>query len=135
MTWYRDVDPVSEPIDMGMVEQGRSERIFNLNIVKAPSTTLLEELVQVLETASVGTYEKDIFVGTKVELPEGDGPFLNIIDDGGTSPERTHNEVWPPAFVRPSVKVVVRGKSYKAVRTMAYAAYNALSAIRNTDVT
>lgn len=136
--WYLDIDPIQEPFDSGLDEQGRETITFNINVVKASSDTFTEELAKILTDANVGILGANIFISSKVTLPpveENDGPYLSIIETGGTNPDRTHNVISPPAYARPSAQVVCRDVKYTVARALARAAYNALAAVRNQTVT
>lgn len=133
--WYREIEIVQELQDLGLDANGRSIVAFNIDVVKRPSDTFLEEITGLLVAAGVGVYETNIFNTSAADLPEGVGPFLTIVETGGTSPERTHNDIGPPAYPRPSAQVAVHGKGYELARAMARGALNALVGIRNTTVT
>lgn len=134
-TRYQKIQAINSPSDaLGLDESSRVQWYFNLEIWKHHSTTLEEEIVKLLEDASVGTWETDIFAGTRVTMPAGDGPYLAVLVEPGLDPIRTMNEEQPPASVRPAVKIIVRGTSYTATRTMAYNAWVALDGVYNQDV-
>lgn len=134
MTWYKEIDIVQEPFDLKLDPSGRARVAFNIDVIKRSSDTLLEELVKILTDAGVGTYGNNIFDTSKADIPDGNGPYLSIIETGGTSPERTQNLVLTPAYPQPSAQIVVRATDYTDARTMARAAYVALAKIRNTDI-
>jgi len=90
-----------------------------------------EAVAAYLESKSVGVQAQSIFIGLKVTLPSGDGPYLSILDTGGSAPQFTHNGV-RPGIRNPTFQVVCRAKTYLAAMTMARNAYNALSEVRNT---
>lgn len=139
MTYYREITPLQEPFDLGLDESGRQRIVFNVMAVKRASATFTEELEKVLTNAGVGVKGTTLFVSSMSKIPvkePGDNTaILVIVETGGAAPDRTHNVVSPPAYARPTAQVLVRSHSYAAARTMAYAAYNALSAVRNADVT
>jgi hypothetical protein len=144
MTWYLEVVPVQEPFDLGLDEPSRLQYVFNVVATKRPSGTFLEELAQVLEDAGVGTRGTDIFLSSNATMPDENGPFITLTDTGGPGPLRTHNEAGPTAvagssamavsYQRPTAQVVTRARSASACRAKAYAAYSALSAVRNREV-
>jgi len=134
MTWYREIEALQEPFDLGLDNNQMAKVVFNIMAYKGPSTTFIEETVKLLVDAGVGTYNTNIFSTSSKDIPIGDGPYLSIIETGGTFPERTHNDTAAPAFQRPTAKLVVRAKTYAAARTMSRAAYNVLVAVRNTNV-
>lgn len=131
---YRTIDIDSEPFDIGLDSENRQKTAFNFRVVKQPSDVFVEEIVGLLVTAGVGVFGTNIFASSKANIPSGAGPFLSIVETGGTAPERTQNEIGPPAYTRPSAQITVRATKYSEARTMARAAYNALVGVRNTNV-
>lgn len=91
----------------------------------------LDELISVFVAAGVGTFNTNIFASTKANIPPGDGPYLSVVETGGSGPEDTHNSQKLPAYVRPNAQVVARAKSYSVARTMAGAAYAAVYPVKN----
>lgn len=133
--FYRDINPLQSPFDMGLDPRGMPKVGFNIRCVKGASNTFLEELMTILETASVGTRGTNMFAGSKATIPAGAGPYLSVVETGGTDPERVHNQVWPPSAERPNAQVVVRALNYETARLMARAAWDALGAVRNATIT
>ncbi len=132
--WYQEINLVQEPIDIGVDGQGRQKYAINISAVKSFSRAFAEEIIGLLETAGVGAFGTDIFGGSVTDVPDGKGPFLHFIDTGGATPLRTHNEIGPPAYQRPTAQLVARAKSFSAARSMAQDAYDALVGIRNRNV-
>lgn len=93
----------------------------------------LEEVTNVLEAAGVGVSNTNIFHGTKVQIPVGDGPYLQIRETGGTTPLRIQNSI-APQYQRPAAQLVAIALDYVVARLMARAAYNALAVVRNTSI-
>ena len=134
--WYRQIIVTQEPFDIGLDASGRAQCAFNFSVVKSSSDVFVEEIIALLETASVGSFDTTIFASTKANLPtDPDVVFITMIERGGAAPERTHNEIGPPAYQRPSAQLVATGKTYPLARTMARAAYDALVGVRNITVT
>lgn len=125
---------MQEPFDLALDTEGRAQVAFNVEADKAPSGTFVEEIVDLLVAAVVGTYGSNIFATAKAIIPVGDGPFLSIIETGGSPPGYIHN-LATPAYQYPSAQVLVRASTYAAARTMARAAYNALASVANTTIT
>ncbi len=135
--WYREINVVDEPRDIGVDSEDRLRMSFNITTVKRPSDVFLEEIIGILVAAGVGTHggaSGDIFGTSKSNIPEGDGPFLALIETGGITPERTHNDISPPAYQRPGMQLVARAKNTGAARAMARSAYDAVVGIRNVIV-
>ena len=83
----------------------------------------LEEIADRLVSQGVGTKSADIFLGSGATIPDGDGPYLSLIETGGTDSMRTHNGT---PVAQPSAQILARGKSYKDARTKLKAAFDAL---------
>lgn len=134
MAKWLTVDMVqSRPMDTGADQLERPTCSFNAIITKVPSATFEEEVISVLESAGVGTYEDDIFGTSGAQVPAVGGPFLSVICHGGPSPLNTH-DVAGVAYERASAQVFVRGETPVAVRAMAWAAFNALAQIHNQEI-
>jgi len=131
VTWYLDISPVTEMIDLGVDSPGRSLISLNFNVTKAYSATFMEEMFGLLNGIAVAS--GSVNISSLSITPDGDGPFLTLIDTGGTSPLRTHNSILP-AYPRPSLQVIARAKGYLAARAAGQAAYDVLAAVRNRDV-
>ncbi len=89
-----------------------------------------DDMVVLLATASVTVTG----IGAKYKLPPGDGPYTILAETGGTSPERTQNTVATPAYLRPSLQVVVHAKDQAVARALAKTALLALTGIRNQTI-
>lgn len=134
MIWYREIVPVNQPTDIGLDPNGRGQVVFTVNTVKGISLQLEEELISVLEVASVGTFETNIFASSRAQIPAEGGPYLTVRAEGGATPLNIHNDQGP-AYPRPAATITVVAPTYSAARAMAWAAWNALSVIRNRDIT
>jgi hypothetical protein len=131
---YLDVDVLQEPFPIGLDASQRVRLAFNLIVTKTESDTFSEELVAIMVAASVGVYGTNIFISGAADIPTGDGPYLSVNETGGFRGLRIHDQA-RPAYPRPGAQIVVRATTYDAARTMARAAHNALSAVKNTVVT
>lgn len=90
-----------------------------------------EELVTLF--SSLGTFGSTIFIGEKTAIPSGDGPYLSIIETGGSGPQRIQNQLLP-AYKYPTAQIVTRAKTYVAARTMAQSAWDLVASVRNQTV-
>jgi hypothetical protein len=139
MTRYLRITPLQEPFDLGLDDNQRPMVGFNILCEKVESDTFLEEVVRILELAGVGLRGTTIFTTSKSGLPtSGEGPWLKIRETGGLPGRRIQNQT-APAYPRPAAQVVAVAAgapdtAYARARTMARAAYVALVAIKNTDV-
>ena len=82
----------------------------------------LDELAARLTAQGVGTVGSNIFLGSKAVIPAGDGPYISLIETGGTGSLRTHNGT---AVSRPSAQILCRAKSYLTARSKLKAAFDA----------
>lgn len=85
--------------------------------------SVLDEIAARLAAQGVGTVGSDIFLGSKAVIPTGDGPYLSLIETGGTGSRRTHNGT---PVAKPAVQILSRAKSYTVARTKLKAAWDAL---------
>jgi hypothetical protein len=94
----------------------------------------MDEVAFQLETDGVGVRQTNIFGSSFKVLPKGSGPFLSIIETGGSSPDNTHNSTDRPAYRRPGAMIVVRADTVAAAKMMIEAAYDSLVKIRNQTI-
>lgn len=94
---------------------------------------LLDDIAARLVSRGVGTLNVNIFESTKSHTPQGDGPFLTLIETGGSGPTRVQNQD-AAATKRPTVQVMVRAETWEAARAMAAAAYDALDGVYNVTL-
>jgi hypothetical protein len=134
MAFFLWIRPLQEPFDFGLDDKARCRIIFNVTSRKTPSTTFIEELAKVLQTALVGVYGETIFGGSLVSLPDTAGPFVTIIESSGLAPLYTHNSP-SPSYQQPSAQITIRAADYAVARATARAAYDALAAVNNATVT
>lgn len=93
----------------------------------------IEDLISLLETASVGTGNVNIFATSKSAIPQGNGPYLGIAETGGTSPDYIQDQILP-AYHKPTAQLTCRSISYLSARTMLANAVNALCVVNNQTV-
>lgn len=134
---YLGIEPLQEPSDLGELdESGRAQCVFNVVATKRPSATFLQEIIAVLEAASVGVEGETIFASSKVTIPtveETPAPILWLRSTGGTGPLGTHN-AGAGAYRRPGAQLIARATTWAAAEALAQAAYDALIAVRNQAV-
>lgn len=136
--FYLRVKPLQEPSDvLGLDDKSRSRWSFNIAIEKRPSSSSSEdvglELAEHLEDAGHGTRATTIFVGRKAAVPDGDGPYVEVLINPGRAPEMIQNED-APNIEKPNGQIVVRAASNSAARTLARAVYDSLAVIKNETI-
>jgi len=132
-TKFIEILAEQRPFGIGLDPQKRNRFSVNFNaMAQAPVVAWEECVVKILVDAGLGTANSDIFVGDAVVLPPtGTGPYITVIDTGGTSPVHVRNS---SGYERLSVQLIVTAASYAAGRTRALAAWRALDGIRNATV-
>ncbi len=93
----------------------------------------LDDLIYLLETASVGTGNVNIFASTKAAIPLGNGPYLGLVETGGTSSDDIQNQNLP-GYKHPAVQLTCRSVSYSSARSMLANALDVICAVRNQTV-
>jgi len=94
------------------------------------------DLVEILESANVGTLNQDIFVSTKAVIPilVSGAATVQIVETPGSGPERTQNSVIRPAYIRPSAQIRTRAGTPAQARAKAQECYDAFVGVRNAIV-
>ena len=137
MTYYRELAAMDEPADIGLDASDRPQVTFNIQAFKRVSNTFLEELVTLLQTGpAIVTFGTTLFLSSDAQLPTVDfpTPFLVVTEHKGPRGLRTQN-LAGVAYTLPIAHVSARAQTYRAARTLAWAAHARLSIVRNTDVT
>ena len=92
----------------------------------------VHEIKDRLVAQGVGTYGTNIFIGAKAKIPalgsneeptNGAGPFLSLVETGGSGSAKTQNDT---ATERPTLQIVTRATATPDARNMLIAAYAAL---------
>lgn len=93
----------------------------------------IDEITSKLASAGVGVKGSTILLASSAIIPTGDGPYLTVIETGGSAPTRVHNKNGANTQ-RPTAQITVRAKNYPPALAMARAAYNTLDGIFNTTL-
>jgi hypothetical protein len=130
---YVEILAIQRPFPLMVDDNNRT--VFAVNFqaeAQAPVEKWEEEIAKVLSDAGLATLGTNCFIGPAAVIPTGTGPFIQIIDSGGRSPDETHNG---SKYERLSAQITVRATSYGAARTRALAIWRALDGKRNVTVT
>ena len=133
-TTYLEILSVQRPFDIGpdSAQPPRCQFSVNFDAVSQGAVTDWEqEVVQLLEDASLATFNTDMWIGTLKVLPVGDGPYIRLIDTGGSAPDTTHDG---RVYENLSCQIVVTAKSYTVGRTRALAIWRELDGKYNTSI-
>lgn len=93
----------------------------------------LDEIKDRLVAQGVGVYGSNIFLGSKAVIPTGSGPYLSLVETGGSAPTRIQNKE-SANTQRPTAQILVRATTYPAALNMSRAAYIALDGVYNTTL-
>lgn len=131
-TRYIEILSVQHPFPINTDTYNRPMFSFNLDaLAESPVTDWEEDVVSILHSAGLATLGTDTYVGPLAVIPAGDGPYINVVDTGGSSPVETHNGV---KYERLSAQIVVRAVSYTSARTRAQSIWQALDGLRGIVV-
>lgn len=135
MSRYLSILATQRPFDLG-IDPKDSRIVFSSNyecVAAAPVSAFEEEIAKVINSASAGTLGTDMWIGRAANVPtSGNGPFVFIINSGGSYPYETHNN---NLYERLAVQIIVRSATYSATRTRAMAIWRALHGKHNVTIT
>jgi hypothetical protein len=125
---------LSQPRDAGL--DGKQRQVFSFTVLftKHASGTFAEEVVALLKNAGVAEPNVDLFMGSKAAVPIDAGPYVHLMESGGTSNERVHN-AGNPGYERPGLIVRVYADDYLVCRDKAKQAFDTLVPVSNQTVT
>lgn len=94
------------------------------------------DAIWLIGQAGLGVYNTDVFKGSNAKIPDrpAPGPFISVNSTGGSRPEGTHNEITKPAYVKPSLQIVVRANSAEAAEARAQLLWSLFYPVRNRFV-
>ncbi len=72
-----------------------------------------------------------LWTSTKSTPPLVASGTLSIVETSGSAPERTHNSVARPAYLRVSAQFMARADTYSRAKHLAQEAYDAVVGVRN----
>ena len=137
-TRYVEMLAIQRPFPIGLDEANRVMFSCNFDaLAAAPVGSFEEEILSVLNGAGLATRYNgatetgDTTIGPGARIPDGAGPWVELIDYGGRAPAETQNG---SKYERLSIQVVVRATNYDSARTRALAIWRALDGLRDATV-
>ena len=130
-TRYIEILAIQEPFPFNIDSSDRVMFSCNFSVLCTPTNKPDSDFVTILSNAGLITPNVDTFIGPKKEIPEGDGPFITVVNTGGSSSLFTHDG---EKTQRPSVQIVTRATDYEAARDKAMLIYNYLDGIHELTV-
>lgn len=82
---------------------------------------------------AAGAPAANVFKSSQAKIPPTGGPYISIIETGGTNPDRTQN-VDGDAYENPSAMILARGTDYEAARTLLSTIYTFVGKVQNQTV-
>lgn len=140
MSFYLYIRAVQSPFEVGVDGNNRNQRSCNwLAKIRGSSSAVSKEIATRI-AAQVGslTYDvvtpanSDILVGTKGDLPNGDGPFVRVIETAGTPPDTSRDS---QTYSTLGIQTFITAMSYDTCASIATAVFDALQSVRNTTLT
>lgn len=95
--------------------------------------SFLDEVASVIVDAGHGVINTTLFLSSKATIPDGDGPYIRIIGSGGAGADNVQNQN-NPAYMHPSVMVIVTAKSYPIAYDRAMEIFVDLCSIVNEEI-
>jgi hypothetical protein len=122
-----------QPFPIGLDADNRNMFSCNFDGLAAAPANWTGAIRKLLEDAGLGVFGTDLFIGPGARLPvaPAPGPFITIIDTGGSTTIITHDNKKYPNL---SVQLIVTATSYPAGEARARAACDVLDGVRNTTV-
>lgn len=96
-SYFQEILAVHNPYPIGKDAQARTMTACNYEISVQGGEKLEREIATLLHREKLGVFAlssgptKTIFAGANEPLPTGDGPYILIVNRGGSSPSETHD--------------------------------------------
>lgn len=132
MTVYLWINALSGPLNFGTDDNERIQWSVNIEAsAQGPITDWPREIRRVLIDAGLVTAGVDVFLSTRADIPTDAGPYVTIVETGGTTDSQTMNN---DKYENPTAQVVIRAKDYDLGFSKAQAVKRALDGIHNSTV-
>lgn len=136
MSFYLWIVAEQRPFPFDLDEKGRTMFSFNITAqARGQVAKWADEIVKILVGAGVGTYgtmSDTIFIGPAAHIPDGDGPYISVIDTSAQAPDETHNNDF---YDNLGAQIIVRALDSEVGETKALEARSALTPKRSYTVT
>ena len=130
-TRYIQILAIQEPFPFNTDSLNRIMFSCNFNAMCTPTLSPENDFAAILSSASLINLSTDTFIGPLADIPQGDGPFITILNTGGSSVDFTHDG---DKTRRPSIQIVTRAIDYEVARSKAMDIYNYLDGIHELTV-
>lgn len=136
-SYYIEILSVQEPFAYNV--DGDNRTFFSCNYYArgvAPIVNFEGEIAKIISNAGLGTFNTDLFIGPRVVIPTGDGPYTLIINTGGRSPDEAHGTTSSPGtkYKNLGFQILVRAADYQIAQTRANSINNLLDGKRSFTI-
>lgn len=113
-------------------QEGRTVYSVNFEGYSVGSThTFEDEIATLLQEESLAVPIENLFIGVLPVVANGDGPYVQILNTGGSSDSESHSGY---SYAYPRVQILVRAKSNQIARDKAHGIYDLLHLTRNVEL-
>lgn len=121
------------PFTIGVDENDRIMWSVNFRLLSATPVDDMEgEIVKFIEDNSLGVRMTDLFYGQQVDIPSGAGPYVLLVNSGGTATDITHDGY---RGERLSFQVLVYAGDYSEGQQRVYGIWRLLDGKRDFTLT
>jgi hypothetical protein len=132
-TRYLEILSSGRPFDIGPDNNSRCQISCNYySCAAAPVTSFEFEICKLITNAALGVLAVSLFISLNATLPEGDGPYVTVIQTSGRTNEETHNG---DKYEHPTFQVIVTALDYSTAMARALAIWRLLDGNREVSVT
>lgn len=133
MPRYLEILANQSPFSIGSVGDNAQTRVScnYATQIDGPSYNVELNIKDLLVSRGLGTYGTNIFVGPKATIPNGDGPYIQIIATGGLSFLETHND---DVYPRPWFQIIVYATNYLTGMNKSIEIWNEIGRLRNITI-
>lgn len=130
---FIEILAVQNPFTIGLDAQKRN--VFSMNFQCKTADVIFkfeESIIKILSDAGLCTFNTNAFIGPSSVMPDGDGPFILLINTGGYGPNQSNDDY---IMQNPSFQILIHGKNYVTARDKADLIWRELHGTRDLTVT
>lgn len=133
MAFYMSIRADQRPFDL--TEDDNFHNVFVCNYTGqsfGDVDTWEDDLVSVITGGFGLTFGTEVFIGPRAILPDGDGPFVTVVDTGGARQDLFH-DTEDPVMENLSAQITVHDRNFQSAQTLSLGIWRAL-VIHNTEI-
>lgn len=129
---FIEILALQNPFTIGVDPQKRNIFSMNFQCKTAGTVSKFEEsIIKILSDAGICILGTNAFIGPSSVMPDGDGPFILLINTGGYGPEQSKDDY---ILQNPSFQILVYGGNYVTARDKADLIWRELHGKRGVTV-